>query len=50
MFDKYLFIAGFKQGWRTARVSEDTIVTIGAVSAAVTALLLVLNARGVIDL
>ena len=49
-FDKDLFIAGFKQGWRSARLSEDTIVMIGAVSAAITALLLVLNARGAIDL
>ena len=50
MFDKDLFIAGFRQGWRTARLSEDAIVMIGAISAAITALLLVLNARGSIDL
>ncbi|MFO0510790.1 MAG: hypothetical protein ACK51K_09020 [Gammaproteobacteria bacterium] len=50
MFDKDLFIAGFRQGWRTARLSEDAIVMIGAISAAITALLLVLNARGASDL
>ena len=50
MFDNDLFVAGFRQGWRSARLSEDAIVLIGAVSAAITALLLVLNARGAIDL
>lgn len=50
MFDKDLFIAGLRQGWRSARLSEDAIVLIGAISAAITALLLVLNARGAIDL
>lgn len=45
MFDKDLFIAGFKQGWRTTRVSEKTIVMICYVIAGVTAFALVLHSR-----
>jgi hypothetical protein len=45
MFDKDLFIAGFKQGWRTTRISEKTIVMICYVTAGVTAFALVLHSR-----
>jgi H+/Cl- antiporter ClcA len=39
-----LFSAGFREGWRTGRPSESTILTICYVSAFVTALVLILHA------
>ena len=39
-----LFSAGFREGWRTRRPSESTILTICYVSAFVTALVLILHA------
>lgn len=40
-----LFIAGFREGWRTGRPSKSTILAVCYVSAFVTALVLILHAR-----
>jgi hypothetical protein len=40
-----VFIAGFREGWRTGIPSESTILTVCYVSAFVTALALILHAR-----
>jgi hypothetical protein len=40
-----VFIAGFREGWRTGRSSKSTILAVCYVSAFVTALALILNAR-----
>jgi hypothetical protein len=39
-----MFIAGFREGWRTGRPSDSTILTVCYVSAFVTALVLILHA------
>ena len=42
MIQVRLFIAGFREGWRTGRPPESTILTVCYVSAFVTALALIL--------